>query len=84
LSTESHTAIFLAISLGIVAVPVVWSFYLQPYQKNRILTLLYPGFDPQQAYHIEQAKLAISSGGLTGSGLGTTISVPVKESGIYL
>lgn len=73
-------AIFLALSLGIVAVPLVWAFYLKEYQKNRILTLLYPGFDPEQAYHIEQAKLAISSGGLTGSGADTTIAVPVKES----
>jgi len=75
-----YRAIFLALSMGIVAVPIVWSFYLKPYQKNRILTLLYPGFDPTQAYHIEQAKLAISSGGLTGSSLDKTITVPVKES----
>jgi rod shape determining protein RodA len=75
-----YRAIFLALSMGIVALPVVWTFYLKEYQKNRILTLLYPGFDPEQAYHIEQAKLAISSGGLTGSGLDTAIAVPVKES----
>ena len=75
-----YRAIFLAISLGIVSIPVVWSFYLKPYQQNRILTLLYPGFDPKQAYHIEQAKLAIRSGGLSGSGLETSITVPVKES----
>lgn len=75
-----YRAIFLAISLGIIALPVIWSFYLKQHQKNRILTFLYPGFDPAQAYHIEQSKLAISSGGLTGNGTGTSIYVPVKES----
>ena len=75
-----YRAIFLAISMGIVAVPIVWTFYLKPYQKSRILTILYPGYDPTSAYHIEQAKLAISAGGLTGSGSDMTIAVPVKES----
>lgn len=75
-----YRAMFLAISIGIVALPIIWSFYLKPHQKNRILTFLYPGFDPQQAYHIEQSKLAISSGGLTGSSLTNPITVPVKES----
>ncbi len=72
--------IFLTISMGVVALPLVWSFYLQPYQKNRILTFLYPGFNPESAYHIEQAKMAIRSGGITGSTLTTPVSVPVKES----
>lgn len=75
-----YRAIFLALSAGIVALPIIWSFYLKPHQKNRILTFLYPGFDPEQAYHIGQSKLAISSGGLTGSSLNTPIAVPVKES----
>lgn len=75
-----YRAIFLSLSIGVIALPIVWSFYLKPHQKNRILTFIYPGFDPQQAYHIEQSKLAISSGGLTGSGLDTPIVVPVKES----
>lgn len=72
--------IFLAGSIAIAAIPLVWTFYLQPHQKNRILTFLYPGFSPSQAYHIEQAKLAIRAGGLTGSDFSTTVSVPVKES----
>ncbi len=49
-------------------------------QKNRRLTLLYPGFSPTQAFHIEQAKIAIRTGGITGSNLDTPVTVPVKES----
>lgn len=75
-----YKAIFLTISMGIVALPIVWTFVLKPHQKNRILTFLYPGYDPDQAYHIEQAKLAIKSGGLTGNPTDSTVYVPVKES----
>ncbi|MHB8962321.1 MAG: FtsW/RodA/SpoVE family cell cycle protein [Saccharofermentanales bacterium] len=72
--------IFLAASIAVAAIPLVWTTYLLPHQKNRILTFLYPGFSPSQAYHIEQAKLAIRSGGLTGTNSSISVSVPVKES----
>lgn len=72
--------IFLLVSLGIAAIPVAWAFYLQPYQKNRILTFLYPGFSPSQDFHVKQAQMAIKSGGIIGSKLGSNIIVPVKES----
>ncbi len=75
-----YRSIFLAGSIAVAAIPLVWNFYLQPHQKNRILTFLYPGFSPSQAYHIEQAKMAIRAGGLTGSDLSAPVSVPVKES----
>jgi len=72
--------ILLASSGGIALLPVIWAFILKPHQKNRILTFLYPGFSPSQAFHIEQAKIAIRAGGITGSNLDNTITVPVKES----
>lgn len=72
--------IFLTSSIAIAAMPIIWSFYLAPHQKNRILTFIYPGFNPDQAYNIEQAKLAISLGGLTGNRGGESVHVPVKES----
>lgn len=75
-----YKVIFLAISMGIVALPIIWNFYLKSYQKNRILTFLYPGFNPEQAYHIEQAKMAIRSGGIAGKATDVSVSVPVKES----
>jgi len=63
----------------IVMVPLAWIFYLKEYQKNRILTFLYPGHDPTASYNLLQSKLAIASGGLTGSTRGTPVHVPVKE-----
>lgn len=72
--------IFLFSSLAVAFMPLAWSFFLAPHQKNRILTFLYPGFNPEQSYNIEQARLAISSGGLTGNPGGQGVYVPVKES----
>jgi rod shape determining protein RodA len=44
-----------------------WNNLLISYQKNRILTLFNPEFDPLgSGYHILQSKIAIGSGGLTG------------------
>jgi rod shape determining protein RodA len=49
-------------------VPLVW-FFLQGYQKQRILTFLNPDRDPLGAgYHIIQSKIAIGSGMLSGKG----------------
>jgi len=72
---------FLTISVGIVVViPLVWSFYLEAYQKKRILSLIFEGSDPEAEYSLVQSKAAIASGGLTGNRTGVLVSVPVKES----
>lgn len=45
-----------------------WQF-LQPYQKQRVLTFLDPEKDPLGAgYHIIQSKIALGSGGVYGKG----------------
>jgi len=45
-----------------------------PHRMQRIMTFLNPSFDPQGiGYQINQALLAIGSGGLTGRGLGHSI-----------
>ncbi len=45
-----------------------WQF-LQPYQKQRVLTFLDPESDPLGAgYHIIQSKIALGSGGVYGKG----------------
>src|SRR5262245_61913275 len=56
--------------LGVMLVlPVSW-FVLKPYQKDRILTFVYPERDPLRAgYQVIQSKIAIGSGGLSGKGL---------------
>lgn len=62
----------LAIAGGIVAAGVllVISF---PHRMQRVLTLLGGGDESGSGYHIQQALIAVGSGGLTGRGLGQSI-----------
>lgn len=54
---------------GMFFLPSMW-FFLQDYQKKRLLTLLDPYADPLGAgYHSLQSMIAIGSGGLWGKGL---------------
>jgi rod shape determining protein RodA len=56
-------------SLGAAMLPVLWKFLMKPYQKMRILSLIYPDLDPSgYGYHSIQAKIAVGSGGLLGKG----------------
>ena len=58
----------LAVSLCVA--PLSW-FFLQDYQKQRILVTFDPGLDPQGiGYQSRQSQIAIGSGGLFGKGLG--------------
>jgi len=53
---------------GFLAVPVLWA-NLHDYQRERILNMLNPEYDPLGAgYHVIQSKVAIGSGGLFGKG----------------
>lgn len=62
-----HLAVIGAV--GIAAVFVL--IQIAPYRADRFTTFLHPELDPQgRGYHINQAYLAIGSGGLLGSGLG--------------
>lgn len=57
---------FLAV---MVALPVVWNFGLKEYQKNRVLTFVYPGRDPRgTGYNSIQSKIAVGSGRILGKG----------------
>jgi rod shape determining protein RodA len=62
----------LMILLGLLSIPaayVLWTYFMQDYQKLRVLTLLDPDTDPLGAgYNIIQSKIAIGSGGLFGKG----------------
>jgi len=56
---------------GALAVPIGWKLVLKPYQKERILTVFDPSRDPAGVgYQVQQSRIAIGSGGLTGKGLG--------------
>ena len=58
--------------VGVVAVGAVFQFgLLAEYQEDRLLVFVQPDRDPRGAgYNLEQSKIAIGSGGLTGKGLG--------------
>jgi len=59
-------SIILAGFLGVAAL-----IKLAPYRMNRFLVFLNPNIDPQGiGYHINQALIAIGSGGIMGIGLG--------------
>ncbi len=59
-------------SMGIMGLIALWILVkIEPYRFNRILTFLDPGADPQGiGYQINQALLAVGSGGIFGVGLG--------------
>jgi rod shape determining protein RodA len=58
--------------IGVIAAGAVFRFgLLQQYQEDRLLVFVQPDRDPRGAgYNLEQSKIAIGSGGLTGKGLG--------------
>lgn len=60
---------FLGLALcGILTAPVLWKC-LKPYQQNRILVLMGYGDVRKERYQMEQSKIAIGSGGITGKGI---------------
>lgn len=72
--------VFLVLSASVISVPFIWSNFFAPYQQQRILAFLYPNYDPTASYNVNQAKLAIASGGLIGNQSGEYVPVPVQES----
>lgn len=55
-------------AFGAVVSPIVW-FFLEEYQKNRIISLFFPEKDPTgSGYHVLQSKLAVGSGMIWGRG----------------
>jgi rod shape determining protein RodA len=49
--------------------PLMWTFVMRDYQKQRVETFLNPESDPLGAgYNIIQSKIAIGSGGFSGKG----------------
>jgi rod shape determining protein RodA len=60
--------IYSALIIGITA-PLIWTCVLRDYQKNRIIVFFGQGNQYKEGYQIEQASIAIGSGGLWGKGL---------------
>lgn len=62
----------LFVGAGIASLPIAWQF-LHEYQKNRIMTFIYPESDPLgTGWNIIQSKIAIGSGGWFGKGWGNS------------
>jgi rod shape determining protein RodA len=59
--------------IAIIAVTIValaWSFFLQPYQKERILNFMDPTRDIRgSGYNVYQSMIAVGSGGWYGKGI---------------
>lgn len=51
----------------LLSTPILWKF-LKPYQKQRIAVFLGEGDSHKERYQLEQSKIAIGSGGLSGKG----------------
>jgi rod shape determining protein RodA len=62
-----HLALFALV--GLVMMPVLWS-EMERYQRQRIISFVFPGSDKDAAYNIDQALISIGSGGLLGKGYG--------------
>jgi rod shape determining protein RodA len=62
-----HLALFALV--GLVMMPVLWT-KMEPYQRQRIVSFVFPGSDKDAAYNIDQALISIGSGGLLGKGYG--------------
>ena len=59
------------ILLGILIMVIAWGTVLKEYQRARILSFVFPNFEPLgTGWSQLQAKIAIGSGGITGLGFG--------------
>ncbi|MEI7890698.1 MAG: rod shape-determining protein RodA [bacterium] len=67
----SAKKIILIVVAGLVISFAGW-FRLQPYQKDRVLSLVKPGvIDPRgSGYNVIQSMIAVGSGGIMGKGIG--------------
>lgn len=56
---------------GLLIFLAAWTFALKDYQKQRIVAYINPQIDPEGiSWSVNQAKIAIGSGGVWGQGLG--------------
>jgi len=57
--------------LAVIGGAILWHGGLEPYQKERVLTVMDPERDPYGGgYQVRQSKIAVGSGQLVGQGLG--------------
>lgn len=77
-SSFSKKVLFGLITLVIISLPLVW-LLLAPYQKQRVMTFLYPQSDPSGAgYNSIQSMISVGSGNLWGRGLGEGVQTQLS------
>lgn len=70
-SGVSRKQLLILFCAGALAFGGLWSFYLKPYQKARVMTFLNPLADVQGAgYNAFQSQVAVGSGQVVGKGVG--------------
>lgn len=70
--------VYLFVALSLVSV-ISWRYFLHDYQKTRIETFLDPNLDPRgRGYNVNQAIIAVGSGGFNGRGLGKGLQSQLK------
>ena len=68
--TAIGTGLAVLLIAGVVFKPG-WVFFLKDYQKDRIVSFIYPERDTSNiGYQVHQSKISIGQGGLLGSGFG--------------
>jgi rod shape determining protein RodA len=80
LCSRVQKKVFIYLFLGLAIVSAgAWKFALHDYQKHRIETFLNPQLDPQgRGYNVQQAIIAVGSGGIHGTGLGKGLQSQLK------
>lgn len=69
-SNISFKQILIFFLIGICILPASW-FFIRDYQKERLVSFISPGQDPQgTGFHSIQSTIAVGSGGVLGRGLG--------------
>lgn len=70
ISGMSRKTLLILLILVILASFSSW-FFLAPYQKDRLVNIVRPEFDPQgSSYNVSQSLIAVGSGGFSGMGIG--------------
>lgn len=77
-NVDKKVFIYLFLLFSVLSV-VSWTYVLKDYQRNRIETFINPQRDPKgRGYNVQQAIIAVGSGGFSGSGLGRGLQSQLK------
>lgn len=69
-SNISFKKILIFLLIGALGLPTTW-FFMQDYQRERLISFVSPKLDPQGiGFHAIQSTIAVGSGGMFGRGLG--------------